>query len=269
MNRSFAIVVSLMIVGGSFLTAADWPQWRGPSRDGVSKETGLLKEWPEGGPKLLWQVKDLGDGYSAPAIVGERLYIINSTGMDNEMVQALSTLDGKQVWSIRIGNVGPNPEGGNNYPGARSTPTVDGDRIYALGSDGDLACRETATGKIVWQLNVRKNFGGKPGNWAYAESPIIDGDTLVCTPGGPTATLVALNKKNGDPIWTCAVPEGDNAGFSSVVVANGGGVRQYVQLVGKGLVGVEAKTGKFLWRYDNSAKGSPANIPTPVSCNDF
>jgi outer membrane protein assembly factor BamB len=269
MNRSFTLVFALFFaVGVALLTAADWPQWRGPNRDGISTETGLLKQWPAGGPKLVWQVKDLGDGYSAPAVVGDRLYDISSKGDDNEFVQALSTRDGSKLWSTRIGGVGPNTPG-NNYPGSRSTPTVDGDRIYALGSDGDLAALETATGKIVWQLSLRKNFGGKPGNWAYAESPLVDGEALVCTPGGATATLVALNKRNGDVLWTCAVPEGDNAAYSSVVVVNGGGVKQYVQFLSKGLVGVEAKTGKLLWRYDNTAKGSPANIPTPVSRKDF
>ena len=268
MQRKFAVVVLLVVIVCAFVSAADWPQWRGPNRDGVSQETGLLKQWPQDGPRLLWQVKDLGDGYSAPSVAGDRLYVMGSSGMDNEMVKALSVRDGQQIWATRIGNVGENPPG-NNYPGPRSTPTVDGDRVYSLGSDGDLACLEAASGKIIWQLNVKKNFGGKPGNWAYAESPLIDGDLVVCTPGGPTATMVALNKNNGDPVWTCAVPEGDNAAFSSVIVANGGGVKQYVQFVGKGLIGVEAKSGKFLWRYDNSAKGSPANIPTPVSRKDL
>jgi outer membrane protein assembly factor BamB len=262
MIRSYLFAVAALLLSGSFLLAADWPQWRGPDRDGVSQETGLLKEWPEPGPKLVWQVKDLGDGYSAPAVVGDRLYVMGSTGMDNEMVKALSSRDGKQAWSTRIGAVGPNTPG-NNYPGPRSTPTVDGDRLYALGSDGDLACLEAATGKVVWQLNLRKNFGGKPGKWAYAESLLVDGDTLVCTPGGPTATLAALNKKNGDPLWTCAVPGDEEAAYASVVIAHGGGVKQYVQFLQRGVVGVDAKTGKFLWRYDKTGTG-PSNIPTPI-----
>jgi outer membrane protein assembly factor BamB len=263
MKRSVGFAAAFLLAGAFIVAAADWPQWRGPHRDGVSKETGLLKEWPAGGPKLLWQVKDLGSGLSTPSVVGERLYVMSNLGVEQEVVKCLSTRDGKEVWSAKIGAVGPNPKG-NNYPGSRSTPTVDGDRLYALSSAGDLACLETASGKIAWQLNLMKNFGGKHGNWAYAESPLIDGDVLVCTPGGATATLVALNKKTGDTIWTSAVPGGDDAAYASVVIAEGGGVKQYVQFLQKGIVGVEAKTGKFLWRYDKTG-GGPANIPTPVA----
>jgi outer membrane protein assembly factor BamB len=243
--------------------AADWPQWRGPQRNGISQETGLLKEWPKQGPELLWQLKDIGNGYSTPAVVGSRLYLLSNKGMDNEFVQALEVKDGKQAWSTRLGKVGPNQ--GPQYPAARSTPTVGGELLYALGSDGDLACLETATGKVRWQKNLRTDFAGKPGMWAYAESPLIDGDVLVCTPGGSEATLVALNKKTGDVIWKSAVPGGDQAAYASANVVEVGGVKQYVQFLGKGVVGVDAKTGKFLWRYEKTAQGSPANIPTPVA----
>ena len=159
------------------LYAKDWPQWRGPNRDGISQETGLLKEWPKEGPKLLWQQKEIGSGYSTPAVVGDRLYLCSNKDMDDEFVQALAVKDGTQVWSARLGKVGPNQ--GPQYPAARSTPTVDGELLYALGSDGDLACVEIANGKIRWQKNLRTGFGGKPGKWAYAESPLIDGDMLV------------------------------------------------------------------------------------------
>ncbi len=243
--------------------AADWPQWRGPRRDGISQETGLLKQWPKDGPKLLWQLNDIGFGYSTPAIVGDRLYLLSNKGSDNEFVQALAVKDGKQVWSTRLGKVGPNK--GPQYPGARSTPTVDGDLLFALGSDGDLACLETATGKVKWQKNLRRDFGGQPGSWAYAESPLIDGDMLVCTPGGKDCALAALDKKTGAVIWKAAVPGDDLAAYSSVIVVEASGIKQYVQFLAKGVVGVDAKTGKFLWRYDQTAQGSPANIPTPVA----
>jgi outer membrane protein assembly factor BamB len=242
----------------------DWPQWRGPQRDGISKETGLLSEWPKEGPKLLWQAKDLGQGYSTPAVVRDRLYLISNKGLNEEYVEARQVADGKQAWSQRIGKVG-NPDQGPSYPAARSTPTVDGEWLYAMGSDGDLVCLEVATGKPRWQKNVRKEFGGRPGEWAYSESPLIDGDVLVCTPGGPDATIVALNKQTGDVIWKCAVPGGDAAGYASAIAVDVGGAKQYVNFLGKGLVGVDARTGKFLWRYDRTAKGSPANIPTPVA----
>jgi outer membrane protein assembly factor BamB len=247
--------------------AADWPGWRGPQRNGLSQETGLLKEWPKDGPKLLWQVKDLGFGYSSPAVVGERLYLVSNKGMDDEFVQALRVEDGKHLWSARLGKVGRNY--GPNYPGARSTPTVDGDLIFALGSDGDLACLEAATGKERWHKNLRVDFGGKPGQWAYSESPLIDGDVLVCTPGGREATLVALDKKTGEVRWKCAVPGGDQAAYASAIVVETGGTKQYVQFLAKGVVGLDAKTGKFLWRYEHTAKGSPANIPTPVWQGDY
>jgi outer membrane protein assembly factor BamB len=247
--------------------AADWPQWRGPQRDGISHETGLLKEWPKEGPKLLWQLPDIGDGYSTPAVVGDRLYLLSNKGMDNEFVQALDIKDGKQIWEMKIGKVGPNQ--GPQYPAARSTPTVEGDVLYALGSDGDLACLEIAKGTIRWQKNLRSEFGGTPGAWAYSESPLIDGEVLVCTPGGSTATMVALNKKTGDLIWKTPIPDGSQAAYASPMVSEAGGVRQYVQSLQKGLVGVEAKTGKLLWRYEKTTKGSPAVIPTPVVHGDL
>lgn len=260
-HHFFASLIALVALS-SLAQAEDWPQWRGPNRDGVSRETGLLKEWPADGPKLLWQVKGIGDGYSTPAVVGKRLYLVSNRGMDDEFVQALDTADGHQVWQTRIGKVGIN--GFPQYPGARSTPTVDGPLLYALGSDGDLASLETETGKLKWQKSLRSDFGGKPGAWAYAESPLIDGDTLVCTPGGATATIVALDKKSGETIWKCPVEGADPAAYASAIVIETAGVRQYVQFVQKGLIGVDAKSGKLLWRYDRTARGSSANIPTPV-----
>jgi outer membrane protein assembly factor BamB len=246
---------------------ADWPQWRGPERNGISQETGLLKEWPKEGPQLNWQVKDLGDGYSTPSVVGDRLYLIANKGMQEESLHALGVKDGKTVWSRKLGKVGVNR--GPQYPGARSTPTVDGDMIYALGSDGDLACLEAKSGEVRWHKNLRSDFGGQPGRWAYAESPLIDGNVLVCTPGGKQATLVALDKKTGEAIWKSEIEGGDNAAYASVIAVTAGGLKQYVQFLEKGLVGVDAKTGKLLWRYDETAKGSPANIPTAVAHQNY
>ncbi|HEU4795616.1 MAG TPA: PQQ-binding-like beta-propeller repeat protein [Pyrinomonadaceae bacterium] len=265
-SRSLALgaFLCLCVIG---VSAADWPQWRGPERSGVSKEIGLLKQWPAGGPKLLWQVNDLGDGYSTPVVVGTRIYFMSNTGMDNEYVQARSTEDGKVIWTTRVGNVG-NPNQNPPYPKARSTPTIDGNFLYAFGSDGDIACLETKTGKIRWSKNVRKEFGGQPGEWAYAESPLVDGDLVVVTPGGPDATLVALNKKTGAPVWKSAVPGGDIAGYASAIVVQAAGRKQYVQLLTKGLVGVDAKTGQFLWRYADVAKG-PAQYFTPVARGEY
>ena len=248
-------------------STTDWPQWRGPERNGTSKETGLLGQWPKEGPKLLWRVNDIGDGYSTPVVVGTRIYLMSNQGLENEFVQALSTVDGKPIWTTRVGNVG-NPNQNPPYPKARSTPTVDGNFVYAFGSDGDLACLDAKTGKIRWQKNVRKEFDGKPGEWAYAESPLVDGDAVVITPGGAQATMVALNKKTGALIWKSAVPGGDEAGYASAIVVQGGGRKQYVQLLSKGIVGLDAKTGQFLWRYAEAAKG-PAQYFTPVARGEY
>jgi outer membrane protein assembly factor BamB len=268
MNVNYRLLALIVLGLPAFsLVAADWPQWRGPERNGISQETGLLKEWPQGGPKLLWQVKDLGEGYSTPAVVGDRLYLISNRGMDNEFVQALSAADGKQIWETKIGKVGPNE--GPQYPGARSTPTVDGEVLFALGSDGDLVCLETASGKPRWQKNLRSDFGGQPGNWAYSESPLVDGNVLVCTPGGGEATIVALDKTGGEVIWKAPLASGDEAAYSSAITMEIGGVKQYVQMLQKGVVGVDAKTGSLLWRYEKTAQGSPANIPSPVADGAF
>ena len=260
-----AVVVTS--TAGAAASTSDWPQWRGPERSGVSRERGLLKQWPAGGPKLVWQVDDIGDGYSTPVVVGSRIYLMSNRGMENEFVQALSSKDGKPVWTTRVGNVG-NPEQNPRYPKARSTPTVDGDFIYALGSDGDLVCLEAKGGRVRWQKSLRKDFGGQPGEWAYAESPLVDGDAVVVTPGGAEATMVALNKKTGAVMWKSAVPGGDPAGYASAIVVQGGGHKQYVQLLSKGLVGVDAKTGQFLWRYKDVAKG-PAQYFTPVGRDGY
>jgi outer membrane protein assembly factor BamB len=262
--RSFILsILAFVSIGTSLARSADWPQWRGPQRTGISQEAGLLGEWPADGPKLVWQIDDADYGYGTPAVAGDRLYITCNKGMEDEFVRGYSTTDRKQLWSTRLGKVG-NPDQQPPFAAARSTPTIDGDRLFVLSSDGDIACVEATTGNVVWQKNVRTEFAGKPGNWAYAESPLVDGDVLVCSPGGPDATLVALDKHTGDVIWKCPVPEADDAGYASAIIVNAAGRKQYVQFLSKGVVGVDAQTGKFLWRYDGTGKG-PANSPTPVA----
>jgi outer membrane protein assembly factor BamB len=255
------LVVSVVLPAG----AADYPQWRGPDRSGVSPDTGLLKEWPKGGPVLLWKQQNIGNGYSTPAVAGGRIYLV-SDRQKEEFAIALDEKDGKEIWSVRLGKVGPNM--GPQYPGSRSTPTVEGDVLYALGSDGDLACLETATGKIRWRKSYRGDFQGKPGMWAYSESVLIDGDALIGTPGGTEATMVALNKKTGEVLWKSAIPGGEQAAYASVIVGEVGAVKQYIQFLQKGVVGVDARTGRFLWRY-NKTSDPAANIPTPLFYNGF
>lgn len=263
---SAAVLVMTVTAAGSGTTLAeDWPQWRGPSRNGISQETGLLKQWPQEGPELAWQVEGLGDGYGAPSVADGTIYLVVNEGLEKESVVALRETDGSELWSTQIGKVG-NPKQKPNYPAARSTPTVAGDLVYALGSDGDLVCLETETGDIRWKKSLRTDFGGKPGTWAYAESPLVDGDVVVVAPGSEKAALVALNRNNGETIWQAEVPGSDEAGYASIVIADVGGVKQYIAFLGIGLVGVDAETGKFLWVYEPTA--SIANSPTPVVRGD-
>ncbi|HEX4608823.1 MAG TPA: PQQ-binding-like beta-propeller repeat protein [Urbifossiella sp.] len=258
-----ACALALCFAGAVALRADDWPQWRGPDRTGLSKETGLLKEWPQDGPPLRWKAPDIGPGYSSPAVAGGKVFIQTTRG-DQEFALALDEKTGKELWKSPIGSVGKNR--GPDYPGTRATPTVDGDRLFCLSSAGQLVCLGT-DGKEVWQKDLMKDFGGKVGRplagWAYSESVLVDGDRVVCTPGGAKATLAALNKRTGETVWVCPIPDGDAAEYASAVVVETGGLRQYVQFVEKGVVGVEAQTGKFLWRYEKTVEPG-ANILTPV-----
>jgi outer membrane protein assembly factor BamB len=237
----------------------DWPQWQGPHRTNVSDETGLLKQWPAAGPALLWKAKGLGEGFSTPSVAGGRIYVMGNRG-GKEYVIALDEDNGRQLWATATGRV---RNGGGGYPGPRCTPTVDGDRVYALGLNGDLVCLDVSLGQERWRKDLAADFGGRPGNWGYSESPLIDGEKLVCTPGGPTATLVALNKLTGATVWQCPVPSGEPAAYASAVTADVGGQRQYVQFLSRGVGGVSAADGQFLWRYDRPANGT-ANCSTPV-----
>lgn len=266
--HTLAALAIVLIANGLSARADDWPQWRGPDRNGKSRETGLLRQWPADGPRLIYRVDGLGGGYSTPAVVGDRVYLLNNEGDADEFVRCVNARDGSEIWSVRIGAVG-NPGQRPSYPGARSTPTVIGDLLYAFGSDGDLACLETQSGSVRWRHNVREEFGGKYGEWAYSESPLVDGEVVVCTPGGSEATLLALDAATGDVNWKCPIPGGDAAAYSSIVVSQAGGLRQYVQFLQHGVVGVKADTGEFLWRYEKTASGSPANIPTPVASGNL
>lgn len=237
--------------------AADWPQFRGPDRDNVSKDTGLLKSWPKDGPPLAWQAKGLGGGYSSLSVVGDRVYTLGNKGNVSHVV-ALERDGGKAVWSAEVGKAGGN---------LGCTPTVDGERVYALGQEGDLVCLEAKDGKRVWHRNLLKEFGGQYGGWHYCESPLVDGDQVIVTPGGKGATMVALDKKTGDTVWKCAIPtKHTQAGYSSVVVATVGGVKHYVQLFNGGVVGV-ATDGRLLWKYEKLGDNT-ANIPTPIVLKD-
>jgi outer membrane protein assembly factor BamB len=240
--------------------AYDWPQWQGQDRTAVSKEKGLLSQWPEKGPTLLWSVDTLGGGYSTPSIAAGRIFGMGARNSD-EGVWALSEDDGKELWWTRIA---PKAEKAGYPQGPRCTPTVDGDLLYALGMSGDLVCLKAATGDLVWQKNLEKDFKGRVGGWKYAESPLIDGERLLVTPGGDTATIVCLNKKTGDTIWTSKVPgkgASNEAAYSSLVAANVQGQKEYIQFLAGNVVGIAAEDGKYLWRYKDRFPGIVCSTP--------
>jgi outer membrane protein assembly factor BamB len=249
---------------GTDKKAFDWPQWQGPERNALSRETGLLETWPKDGPPLAWKVKDLGGGYSTPSIAEGRIYGMSFRGKD-EVVWALDETNGRELWSKRIA-VAVAPRAGPGKEGSRCTPTVDGDRLYALGVNGDLVCLKVADGKEVWHKNLVKDFGGAIPSWGYSESPLVDGNKLIVTPGRKQATLAALNKLTGETIWTSQVPQGDGAAYSSVVAFEALGRREYVQFMSGGVVGISAEDGKFLWRYNKPSAG--INCSTPVCWGD-
>ncbi len=257
-----AILVSAVVLARTVVAQqpAEWAQWRGPDRTGLSKETGLLKLWPAGGPKLLAKFTGLGEGYTTPSFARGRIFGMGLFG-EEEKVWALDA-NGQVVWATKI--AGLTTLGGRQGGfGPRSTPTVEGDLLWAEGVGGDIVCLEAATGKLRWQKNLVSDFGGRVPQWGYSESPLLDGNQVIITPGGRTATVVALNKLTGEVVWKCVVPEGDPAGYASPIVIEFGGVRQYVQFLGRGVVGVAAKDGQFLWRYNAPANGT-ANCSTPL-----
>jgi outer membrane protein assembly factor BamB len=264
--KSCPLVAGILFFAGTqapTTRAEDWPQWRGVNRDAISHEKGLLQEWPKAGPRQAWKVTGLGKAFSSVSIADGKIFTMGDLdGPDKgEVVIALQASGGKKIWSAKVGE----PWAGG---GPRCTPTVDGDRVYALSAHGDLVCFTTAAGKELWRKNLPKDFGGTVPTWRYSESPLVDGDKLICTPGGSQATIVALDKKTGKSIWKCPVPQGDGAAYSSVVAADVNGERQYIQFLGGGVVGVAAKDGKFLWRYDKPANGT-ANCATPIVHDHF
>jgi outer membrane protein assembly factor BamB len=235
----------------------DWPQWQGPDRNGISKETGLLQEWPAAGPPVVWSQTGLGGGYGSVAVAGDRIFVQGLRG-SMTVVHSLDRATGKNLWSKNLGPGGDNDRG----DGPRGTPTVDADRLYVLTENGQLVCLRVEDATVVWQRNILREFSGRNINWLISESPLVDGDRVVVTPGGRGAGIVALNKMTGQTIWT-SKELNDEAGYSSAVVVDVGGVRAYTTITSDAAVGVRASDGKLLWRYPTPANGT-ANITTPV-----
>jgi outer membrane protein assembly factor BamB len=249
--------------------AFDWPQWRGPQRNGVSKEKALLTEWPREGPPLKWKAPGLGGGYGGVAVAAGRVFGMGRQG-EEEVVWALQESTGKLLWTALLPLNKEKTDRVLRNDGPRCTPTVDGERLYALGVYGDLVCLEVATGKEVWHQHLKREFGGElmsPPGWGYSESPLVDGDKLICTPGRNNAALVALDKKTGELVWRAEVSSTRGAGYSSIVVAEVGGVRHYIQSLSSGLVGIAAESGKRLWEYNDLAN-RVANVMTPLVKGD-
>jgi outer membrane protein assembly factor BamB len=259
-HMALVITASLIQFLYQSLSAAqlDWPQWRGPNRDGLSAETGLLKEWPKEGPPLLWKATGLGAGFSSVSVAGQRIFTMGEQA-DANHVLALNRADGKILWSARLGKAGAPGWGG--FAGPRGTPTVDGSLVFALGQYGETICVNASDGKEVWRKHLTADFGGPQVEWGFSESPLVDGDQVLFTSGGAKGTLVALNKKTGDLIWQTK-DWTDNAHYSSIILAEINGVRQYIQLTDKSVAGVAPKDGKVLWK--TARKGATAVIPTPI-----
>ena len=240
------------------LLAADWPQWRGPGRDGISPETGLLKSWPAAGPKLVWKATGLGEGYSSFSVAAGRLYTQGQRA-GVQYVMAFDVATGKKLWEVENGQAYEERRGN----GPRGTPTIDGDRLYALAADGSLSCLENRTGKRIWGFNIVTKYYGEVPHWGISESPLIDGARVIVQPGGSGASIVALDKMTGKEIWKSA---GDPAAYSSAILAHVGGLKQLLHFTSQGAVGLRADNGEQLWRY-TQVSNRTANIATPIYRN--
>ena len=249
------LLILLALLAALPTRATDWPQWRGPKRDGISTEKGLLGNVPSNGPPVAWLARGIGKGYSSMSVAKGQIFTMGD-GEQKSFVHALNEKDGKLQWSSAVGVPG------GDYPGTRCTPTVDGDLVFVLGQHGDLVCLQTSSGLEMWRKNMARDFSGKMmSGWGYSESPLVDGDKVIVTPGGSNGTVVALARKTGSVLWR-STNWTDRAAYSSVIVAEIGGVRQYIQLTDASVAGLAAKDGRVLWKA--ARRGSTAVIPTPI-----
>ncbi len=245
-NRTLIVLLVLVAFGGSVCIAGDWPQFRGPDRSGKSTETGLLTEWPEGGPKLLWSYDGLGKGYASVSVANEVIY---TTGVEDKKgyVYAFS-LKGEPIWKA---NYGPGWTG--QHAGSRTTPTIDGDKLYLMSGHGKIVCYPAAGGDEIWSVDTAKEFGGRNIRWGIAESVLIDGDKVICTPGGPDASVVALDKNTGKTIWT-SKGVSDRSGYCSPILLELGGNRLLITMLSKSIVCLDIETGKLHWQVAHTGK---------------
>lgn len=252
------LLLALALCGTASASAADWPQWMGPARNGASPETGLLTQWPTGGPKVLWKVPG-GDGYSSLAVAGGKVFTLVMRGED-ELVLALDAATGKELWKTRIAPAFKEEQGN----GPRSTPAVDGKRVYVQSANGPLVCLDVENGKIAWQHDLLKEFSAKNIEWGLCASPLVDGDLVLAIPGGKGAGVAAFNKETGKLAWKTG---DDKAAYSSPVIMNVGGKPQAIFFTAAGVLAVEPGTGTEFWRVPWKT-AYDCNIATPLVIGD-
>ncbi len=249
------IIITLLFAFTLNSMAADWAQWRGPNRDGVNPEKGLANQWPKDGPKLIYKATGVGIGFSSVVISGDTLYTLGD--LDDACYLFALDLKGNHKWKSRVGE----PKGHRGYPGPRSTPTVANNHVYALGQQGDLVCVSTS-GKEIWRADIQNSYEGRMmSGWRWSESPLVDDGKVIVTPGGPKGAVLALDTKTGKQVWRCS-DFTDSAGYSSIIIREIGNIKQYIQLTGKSVAGINAINGKLLWKANRS--GKTAVISTPI-----
>lgn len=261
--RRIVLAVAVLAAGAGIAAGQTWPQWNGPQRDNISTETGLLKQWPEGGPKLLWTATGCGKGYSSVAVTEQAIYTAG-TSTDGTFVVAFD-LAGKLKWRTPNGRqweAPPKMTWAKTYDGSRATPTVDDGLVYHLNETGRLTAFEAGSGAVVWSVDLPRQFGAEVPDYGYSESVLVDGEKLICYPGGTNGFMVALDKKTGAPLWVNR-DIGEGAAFASAVLAADLSPRQVITLTPAAIIGVDALTGKLLWRYPFTNKREN-NIPTPI-----
>ena len=257
--RQYALPLVLALAGGS-VSVADWPQFHGPNRDNKSADKGLLKTWPEGGPSRIWEAAGIGQGYSTVAIVGNRIYTTGA--IDEDCVITALDMDGKKGWTRKNGQAWD-----GSYPGTRSTPTITDGLLYHLSGIGNLICLKADSGEVLWSVNILEEFNGRNIMWGLAESPLVIGDRVICTPGGEDVSMVALDRMTGEVVWKCTGAQ-DRPGYASPILVEHQGLKQIVTVMSESIVGVRASDGKPLWQYPHKVYADE-NITTPLFHEGF
>lgn len=245
-NRTVLTALFVCLLGVSVCFGADWPQFRGPDRSGKATEGILMKSWPEGGPKLLWSQEGLGKGFASVSVTNGMVY---TTGVEDKTCYIYAfDVKGKPVWKKSLGDGWT-----GSYPGSRTIPTIDGDRLYAMSGQGRIGCYNAATGKNIWSVDTVNEFGAKNIRWGIAESVLIDGKKVICTPGGSDATVVALDKMSGKTIWT-SKGLSEKSAYCSPILVEEGSNRFVITMVEKSIVCLDIETGKLIWQIPHETK---------------